>query len=151
MQLHVHDTAGGERFKTVTQSYYQGSQAIIVTFAVDDSFTFDCLHDLIEEYRVSLEEDTVWILVANKIDLPSEVLPEQIERFCRTNFIQYAFCTSAKTGENVTEMFQKVAKVVHKVHGNKQAAKMPKQRKRTTLSKVPSTPNRNNACCCNIL
>ena len=73
MQLHVHDTAGGERFKTVTQSYYQGSQAIIVTFAVDDSFTFDCLHDLIEEYRVSLEEDTVWILVANKIDLPSEV------------------------------------------------------------------------------
>lgn len=148
MQLHVYDTAGGERYKDITQTYYQGSQAIILTFGVNDSYTFDSLQVLLNECRRSLGEDTVWILVANKIDLVREVLPEQIEHFCRTNFIQNTFYTSAKTGENVTEMFQEVAEVVHKVHGKKQAAMMPKQCKHTTT--VP-TPKRNNSCCCNIL
>lgn len=43
VKLQVWDTAGQQRFKTITQTYYRGAMGIILTYAVDDRISF---HDI---------------------------------------------------------------------------------------------------------
>lgn len=40
LKLQVWDTSGQERFRTVTQTYYKGAQAIILVYSVDDRESF---------------------------------------------------------------------------------------------------------------
>ena len=47
----IWDTSGLERFRTITSSYYKGSQAGFIVFAVDDRESFDHLDDWIKEIR----------------------------------------------------------------------------------------------------
>lgn len=47
------------------------------------------------------------ILLANKSDVESELIPEEtIRNFCKANNISFFKKTSAKTGEGVTEAFE---------------------------------------------
>ena len=152
-QLFVHDTGGGERFKTLTSNFYRNTQAVILVYSVEDSFTFDNLQMWVEECHNSLGSEEfkslVWVVVGNKADEPrGQLTDDMVLQFCKQIYAKYSFETSAKTGENVMKMFQKVAEMVHKVHGNKQAAKMPKQHKhRDTTTNPIATPKR----FCNII
>jgi small GTP-binding protein len=44
LKLQIWDTAGQDKFKTITKSYYRNSQGVLVVFALDrrDSFTSVC-------------------------------------------------------------------------------------------------------------
>ena len=39
--MQIWDTAGAERFKTITQTYYKGAMGIILVYAVNDRETFN--------------------------------------------------------------------------------------------------------------
>ena len=154
-QLFVHDTGGGERFRTLTANFFRNAQAVILVYSVEEPFTFDNLTLWVEECHNNLGSEEfkslVWVVVGNKADEPRglQLTDDRVLEFCKQIYAKYSFETSAKTGENVMKMFQKVAEMVHKVHGNKQATKMPKQHKHhdTTTNPSIATPKR----FCNII
>ena len=153
-QLFVHDTGGGERFRTLTANFFRNTQAVILVYSIEDVFTFDNLTLWVEECHNNLGSEEikslVWVVVGNKVDEPrGQLTNDRVLEYCKQIHAIIKFETSAKTGENVMEMFQDVAMMVHKVNGNKQAAKMPKQHKLhgTTTNPIANTPKR----FCNII
>lgn len=63
------DTAGQEKFKTITSAYYKGAQGIILVFDLTDRRSFDDVKSWIGESEKYGNGEAVKILVGNKCDL----------------------------------------------------------------------------------
>lgn len=65
----LQDTAGQERFRTLTPSYYRGAQGVILVYDVTKRSTFAKLDMWLNELETySTRTDIVKMLVGNKID-----------------------------------------------------------------------------------
>lgn len=68
--LQLWDTAGMERFRAITQSYYRSMNAIIVMYDVTDADSFNSLPLWIEDIvRCCGDSDPLLFIVGNKTDL----------------------------------------------------------------------------------
>lgn len=65
------DTAGQEKFKTITAAYYKGAQGIILVFDLTDKKSLDDIKNWISETEKYSNGESVKILVGNKSDLHS--------------------------------------------------------------------------------
>ena len=112
IKLQLWDTAGTEKFKSITTGYYRGANAAFVVFDLTSKSSFDSVSDWIENYYKNSNPDSEKhvILIGNKSDLKEnrEVTQEQIDNFTLNNKIKY-FETSAKNGENIEECFYFIA------------------------------------------
>ena len=147
--MYVHDTGGGERFRTLTANFFRNAQAVILVYSVEDAFTFDNLTLWVEECHNSLGpefENLVWVLVGNKADehRAESITDERVKAFCKQINAKYSYETSARTGENVMQMFQTVAKVAHATHGNKTTTTTTT----TKLTTVAPTTKKKSDCDC---
>ena len=122
IKLQLWDTAGTEKFRSITTGYYRGANAAFVVFDLTSKPTFDCLNEWIENYYKYSNPDSEKnvVLIGNKSDLVDqrEVTPEEIENFAKDNHIMY-FETSAKDGANIDECFYFIAEQLVKQYENK--------------------------------
>jgi small GTP-binding protein len=109
--LHVWDTAGQERYRALVPRYSQGAVAIIIVFDLTDNNSLDAAKDWFSETRENHSAAVIWFLVGNKCDLPIVADVEKAREFATTNGLTYVE-TSAKTGQNVNELFVHVAKMI---------------------------------------
>ena len=72
IKLNIWDTAGQERFKTITATYYKGSQGVIVVFDITDRNTFLNVNNWLEEIKKNAGNNISIILVGNKCDKEGE-------------------------------------------------------------------------------
>jgi len=116
VKLQIWDTAGMEKYRQITSSYYKGAQASIICFDMTNRSTFESIskwYSDFSKFSNPLYDKTV-ILVGNKSDLikEREVSLEEIQNICNmNNFVYYE--ASAKTGENVDRIFQDLAARLH--------------------------------------
>lgn len=110
IKLQIWDTAGQERFYSIASQYYRGAHCVIFVFGYDDAKGLEGLKRFIEDAEPF--NVTHRILLGNKCDLLEnlrEVQDLQVRSF-RAEYPDMTFVsTSAKTGENVNEAFEKVA------------------------------------------
>jgi small GTP-binding protein len=70
IKVQVWDTAGNERFRSITRSYYRGAHVIALVFDRTRKESFDNLTTWITDIRDALGDlDPAFALVANKSDL----------------------------------------------------------------------------------
>jgi len=69
IKLHIWDTAGNEKFKTITQSYYKGAHGFVFVYDITDEKSFQNIPKLIKEAKSVHDKQPVFILVGNKKDL----------------------------------------------------------------------------------
>ena len=123
IKLQLWDTAGTEKFRSITTGYYRGANAAFVVFDLTSKPTFDCLSEWIENYYKYSNPDSEKnvVLIGNKSDLVNkrEVAEEDIEKFAKDNNIMY-FETSAKDGKNIDECFYFIAEKLVKQYENKE-------------------------------
>lgn len=62
-------TAGQERFRTITSSYYRGAHGIIVVFDVTDRESFDNVKHWLEEIQSNAGPQVEKLLVGNKVSV----------------------------------------------------------------------------------
>ncbi|PRP77674.1 ras-related protein Rab-13-like [Planoprotostelium fungivorum] len=79
-KVNLYDTAGQERFKTITTSFYRGCQGIIVVYDITQEDTIRSLDAWIMEVQRYLDDGSVikCVVVANKIDCLED--PEWTDR-----------------------------------------------------------------------
>jgi len=111
VKLTVTDTAGQERFRTLTSSYYRNADAILVVFDITNEDSFTDVPAWVEEgqrYAV----DSIMFLVGNKSDLSEERATAEAEakKYAEEEEIAFYMETSAKSDNNVDELFLAVAK-----------------------------------------
>ncbi|KAJ6238651.1 vacuolar fusion protein ccz1 homolog-related [Anaeramoeba flamelloides] len=113
IKIHIWDTAGSERYRAVTRSYFHGVSCTIFVYDVASRKSFNDLQVWLEDCRKSTDPNSVGILIANKIDLAERKIErEEGEVFAEENDLLYLE-TSAKTGENVEDIFMLGAKTVY--------------------------------------
>lgn len=113
IKLQIWDTAGQERFRSVTKSYYRGAAAAILVYDITNTESFIKLPTWINDAKALSRQDISMIILGNKSDLSSARAVPFLEAatFCQENQLQLLE-TSAVSGENIEEAFEKIAKIV---------------------------------------
>lgn len=113
IKLQVWDTAGMERYRQITTSYYKGANAAIIAFDLTNRKSFESLKywiTLYYDYCNQLISKCIAI-VGNKLDAEHkrEVTKEDIEDFLKINPHLMYYEVSAKSGEGVENLFTNLA------------------------------------------
>lgn len=114
VKLQIWDTAGQERYRTITAAFYRGTSAFLVVFDVTQMSTFVNVRTWLNQITANTDKDShVIVLVGNKGDLEDhrQVPKETAQQLADELGVRY-FETSAKSGDNVTEVFHHVADVL---------------------------------------
>jgi len=114
VKLIVADTAGQERFRTITSSFYRGSDGIIFAFDVNNLESFNNCHRWVKEAERYSDKVVGKIIVATKCDSDlgkRAVSYANASAFADGLDMPY-FETSSKDNINITEAFVKLAEVI---------------------------------------
>ena len=78
------DTAGMERFKTLTYSFYKRAEGILVAFSVTDRKSFENIQNWINSIEQYAQKNVPIIVVGTKIDLIDErvVTSSEATHYC---------------------------------------------------------------------
>ena len=69
IRAHIWDTAGQEKFRAITKSYYRGAKGALVVFDLTRRDSFTNTEKWISELRANGESDLIIVLIGNKSDL----------------------------------------------------------------------------------
>ena len=128
IELAVWDTAGSERYESMSPMYYRGAFAAIVCYDITDTQSWEDTSKWIEKVN-NINDTCRFYLCATKADLlqdiPRPVSPATVQQFaCQVEAT--VFETSAKTGENIQEIFHQIAQdFVEQVKSHCQKEKVP--------------------------
>ena len=116
----IWDTAGEDRMKTMTYSYYRGCHVILVVFDVTERKSFQNVTTWVECIDKFAKSNVLRILVGNKTDLKDKrvVSTEEGKELAAQNALKYYEISALKiTG--LHEMFEDVAKEYVEIYEQK--------------------------------
>ena len=116
IKVQLWDTAGQEKFRNITSSYYRGTHGCLIVYDVMETLTFDKIGYWLNELKNEKQQPEI-IILGNKIDMGEKrVTDEMVNSFITENGgMNSAYC-SAKTGENVEQVFQQL---IENIYNNK--------------------------------
>ena len=110
--IKVIDTAGQERYQTITKSYFRYVQGIFIVFDVNNEESFNSLEKWIEIIKEVKKEPNI-IILANKSDLLDvKVEDDQIKEFSFRNQIKI-MKISVKENLNIKEAFNDMINLLY--------------------------------------
>ena len=114
VQIEVYDTAGQERYRTLTTKYFRDAVGVFIVFDVTNTDTF---HKSLNRWVAHVERygpaQICRVLIGNKMDLKGErvIESDDANEYARMQQMKYIE-TSAKEGTNVASAFGTLAKTV---------------------------------------
>ena len=116
--LQIWDTAGQEKYRSLTPMYYRAAEIAILCYDVTNARSLEAMEQWTNELVEKAPPNMQLIIVGNKIDLAEERV---IDKATAASFaskhgaVHYAE-VSAKTGEGVKELFVKAAEFAETNH-----------------------------------
>ena len=109
--MNFRDTAGQERFRTITTAYYRGAMGIMLVYDVTNEKSFENIKNWIRNIEENASADVEKMLLGNKCELTSkrQVSKERGEALAIEYGIKFME-TSAKSSINVEEAFFTLAR-----------------------------------------
>lgn len=105
------DTAGQERFRTITTAYYRGAMGIMLVYDITNEKSFENIKNWIRNIEENASADVEKMLLGNKCELTEkrQVTRERGEQLAVEYGIKFIE-TSAKASINVEEAFYTLAR-----------------------------------------
>ncbi len=102
--LQIFDTAGEERFRCITQSYYHLGEGAFIIFDLTNKDTLESVKIWLKDIEEANNNNTKLIILGNKNDLKEEhkIPDDEINDFLSEFNIKF-FKVSAKDGSNIEE------------------------------------------------
>ena len=114
----IWDSAGQERFKTVTRQYYKNAEGVMLIYDVTSQKSFSMIEEWFKSIIENKRKGAQVILIGNKKDMVNRVISaEQGESLAKKFEIKY-YETSALSGENVDQVFEELAENILKIKLN---------------------------------
>ena len=148
--ISLFDTAGQEQFRSITLSYYKGTDGILLLYDITDRKSFDNVSIWVNSIKEAIEGNEskyAIILIGNKLDLVEEekkerqVTEEEAKEACETYKMIWGGERSTKTikleelnqlfADYVNEVYKKVG---IKVTGKQTSKKIGNYKKKKTSS-----------------
>ena len=116
----IWDTAGEDRMKTMTYSYYRGCHVILVVYDVTDRKSFQNVSTWVECIDKFAKTNVLRILVGNKTDLEDKrvISTDEGKQLAEQNGLKY-YEISALTIKGLHEMFEDIAREYVEIYQQK--------------------------------
>ena len=113
IKLQIWDTAGQEKYKSLTKNFLLKAQGILILYDIANKTTFDNLKVWLSLVQEECITDIPIIIVGNKMDIEDQrvVDKEEANEFAKEQNIQYIE-TSSKTGENIERAINMIVEKV---------------------------------------
>ena len=115
LRLQIWDTCGQEIYRSLISSFYRNSALAIIVYAIDNKNSFENIEIWLDELKCQTHPNLKIFLVGNKKGLEEKrvIQISDAEKFTKEHNLDYFIETSAKTGENVQEVFVKAAQILY--------------------------------------
>eukprot|EP00826_Nyctotherus_ovalis_P043053 TRINITY_DN4502_c0_g3_i10.p1 TRINITY_DN4502_c0_g3~~TRINITY_DN4502_c0_g3_i10.p1 ORF type:complete len:205 (+),score=46.62 TRINITY_DN4502_c0_g3_i10:351-965(+) len=112
IKLQVWDTAGQDRFRTITQTYYKGAMGVVLAYDCTDESSFSNVKNWMKQLEAHAMPGISKVLIGNKSDSPNKKVPADKGKALAEEYGIAFFETSAKNNVNVKETFYYLAKEI---------------------------------------
>ena len=109
VRLLLWDIGGQAQFHKLRTIYFKGSNAALGVYDVTSPQTLLKIPGWVSSIKKTVKKNIPMVLIGNKIDLGREVERSEAEDLAKRLSCDYLE-TSAKTGDNVEEAFEKIAR-----------------------------------------
>ena len=115
IKIEIWDTAGSERFASITKNYYRGADGALIVYDITNKTTFDNVENWFNELKNACKEEAFIILIGNKNDLENQ---RQVSNNMLINLGKNlgiaVMETSAKDDYNINESFYLLIKEIYR-------------------------------------
>ena len=114
VKVQIWDTAGQEKYRSITSSYYKGAQGCLLVYDITKKKSFDNIDKWYSELKSNSDEKIYTMLLGNKSDLEEnrEVSIGEAEKKAK-NFNIAFMETSAYNGNNINKAFNELINNVY--------------------------------------
>lgn len=112
LRLHIWDTAGQEKYRSLAPMYYRDADYILLVFAVNNQDSFYKLDEWQENIKYQCKQAPKLVLIANKIDLEEErkITTEEGEDRAEKLNAMYFELSAKEDPKGVKLMIDRIAK-----------------------------------------
>ena len=118
--IRLFDTAGQERFRSISQNFYLVGEAYFIVFDLTNENSLNAIPYWINSLKEKKDNYNNIIILGNKDDLknqiPNEVINEQLKQFSDKIYIK----TSAEKNTNIGLAFEKMIDLINNDNNNHQ-------------------------------
>lgn len=111
VNLQCWDTAGQEKFRSITQSYYRNADAVIMVFDITNRGSFASIPQWLVDVQRYTSKNVIKVLVGNKTDLKGAI--RKVSTRSAANLAEFEDLlyleTSAKWDDNVEMLFTELS------------------------------------------
>ena len=115
IKAEIWDTAGSERFASITKNYYRGADGALIVYDISNKTTFDNVENWFNDLKNACKEEAFIILIGNKNDLENQ---RQVSNNMLINLGKNlgiaVMETSAKDYCNINESFYLLIKEIYR-------------------------------------
>ena len=152
------DTAGQERYRAITKSYFKDSKGIILLYSIEDETSFKHIETWLDSIKESLSDwkssGYIIMLLGNKLDIAEEdpetrmIMAEEGENICSEKGIYWGGECSAKTFDEsqLKEIFAKFIKQVYNKLGEEKKDNEKKNQQIVLISNKLNDKKRVKCC-----
>nr|XP_034318250.1 ras-related protein Rab-24-like isoform X1 [Crassostrea gigas]XP_034318251.1 ras-related protein Rab-24-like isoform X2 [Crassostrea gigas] len=110
--LNIWDTAGSERYQSMTKMYYRGARAAILCYDLTERTSFDKIRYWVGELQENEQHCRIYLCGTKKDlidnDTRTRAVPQNEAGIIAQDLRTEHFETSSLTGENVEAVFQRI-------------------------------------------
>jgi len=142
IELHIWDTAGQERYRSLMPMYFRGAVAAVLVYDITSEESFQNVQSWVKELRQSGPDSIMLAVAGNKRDRQKERKVGYSQGQFYADQLNAIFMeTSAKTGENVENLFIKIARAL--------PLESIKQPEKTLQTRHGDKAGKRRSSCCN--
>ena len=153
VKINLTDTAGQERYRALTKTYYKNSDGALILYDITERQTYDNIGNWIKDISDSINADKskyTMFLLGTKIDLVDtgkkdrKVEEEEVKNNCKQNGLEWGGEISNKESskEDFEKLISRFVKIIYKKIGNKK-----EKQTSANILKYEKKKKRNHNCC----
>ena len=148
IRLQIWDTAGEERFRSITKSIYKNTHGVLFVYDITQKDTFANVKHWIKDTE-NIDREIRGVIVGNKIDLPDRVISKTDLDEIGEKYKMPVIETSAKEGTNVNECFELLIDELfkNKTHDQIKEIYLRKAKSDLSISSKTINTNKKKKCC----